>query len=34
MAGQPTFVVGALSGNGTGLDNGSAYVLRLEPGEN
>jgi hypothetical protein len=30
LNGRPAFVVTALYGNGTGLDNGSVYVLRLD----
>ena len=30
VGGRPAIIVGAPYGNGTGLDNGSAYVLELE----
>jgi len=33
VGGHPAFIAGAIFGEGTGLDNGSAYVLRVEVGD-
>ena len=32
LNGQPYFLVGANQGQGTGLDNGSVFILPVEPG--